>query len=255
MEALWTCGELGWTILLMPHTDFDVDSLARYLHVAPAQVLKLAERGNVPGRKIAGQWRFAKGEIHHWLEERIGAADDADLQQVQGLLERAAAGREPATVRISDLLRPEAIAIPLPARTRSSVIKSMVELAAKTGHVWDPAEMAEAVEAREKLHPTALDNGVALLHPRRPLPQILGEPLLALGRTSQGIPFGSESGQLTDVFFLICSVDDSQHLRTLARLSRLIASEEFLPALRAATDAPQAMRAVEQFEQPLDHPA
>jgi PTS system nitrogen regulatory IIA component len=236
----------------MPHADFDVDSLARYLHVAPAQVLKLAERGNVPGRKIAGQWRFSKGEIHHWLEERIGAADDADLQHVQGLLDRAAIGREPAMVRISDLLRPEAIAVPLGARTRASVIKSMVELAEKTGLLWDTAEMAEAVEARENLHPTALDIGVALLHPRRPLTQILEEPLLALGRTVQGIPFGGAGGQLTDIFFLICSVDDSQHLRTLARLSRLISADGFLAAIRAAADANAALRAVEQFEQPLD---
>lgn len=236
----------------MPHTDFDVDTLARYLHLSPQQVLKLADRGNVPGRKIAGQWKFSKGEIHHWLEERIGAADFADLEHVQGLLDRAAAGDEVATVTISELLLAEAIAIPLPARTRSSVIKSMVELAAKSGYLWDTAEMAEAVEAREKLHPTALDNGVALLHPRRPLGQILAQPFLALGRTPAGIPFGSESGQLTDIFFLICSVDDSQHLRTLARLSRLISTPGFLDALRAADSAEEVLSAVRRFERPLD---
>ena len=96
---------------------------------------------------------------------------------------------------------------------------------------------------------------MALLHPRRPLPQILAEPLLALGRTVQGIPFGGERGQLTDIFFLICSVDDSQHLRTLARLSRLISTESFLPALRSAADANAALRATRQFEQPIDQPA
>src|SRR5204863_8344352 len=155
-------------------------------------------------------------------------------------------------VSSSELLRPKAIAIPLPARTRNSAIHSMVELAAKTGLLWDPAEMAEAVEAREKLHPTALDNGVALLHPRRPLAQILAEPLLALGRTPSGIPFGSESGQLTDIFFLICSIDDSQHLRTLARLSRLISSPGFLTALREATCPAEAVRVVRDFEQRPD---
>src|SRR6188768_1931207 len=146
----------------MIHTDFDTDTLARYLHVSPTQVQKLAERGNVPGRKIAGQWRFSKGEIHHWLEERIGAAGEADLHQVQKLLDRAAAEFEVASVDISELLLPEAVAIPFDARTRTSVVKAMVELAAKTGMLWDSAEMAEAVQAREKLHPTALDNGVAL---------------------------------------------------------------------------------------------
>ena len=185
----------------MLHTDYDVDGLARYLHVAPSAVVKMAERGTLPARRIGGSWRFAKGEIHHWLEERIGSADELDLQKVQGLLDQAAQQAEPATVRISELMPREAIAIPLAARTRNSVITAMVELAAATGLVWDPQQMAEAVKDRENLHPTALDNGVALLHPRRPLGQILGQPLLALGRTHQGLPFGSAGGQLTDLFF------------------------------------------------------
>jgi PTS system nitrogen regulatory IIA component len=236
----------------MPNRDFDTDSLARYLHITPLQVQKLAERGGVPARKISGQWRFSPGEIHHWLEDRIGAAGAADLEQVQGLLDRAAVDSESATVAISDLLRPEAIAIPLAARTRNSVIKGMIELAAKTGLLWDSAEMAEAVQAREKLHPTAIDNGVALLHPRRPLGHILAEPLLALGRTQNGIPFGSERGRLTDVFFLICSIDDSQHLRTLARLSRLIAEPSFLEAIRDADSAAEVLTAVQKFESRVD---
>jgi PTS system nitrogen regulatory IIA component len=241
----------------MPTQDFDTDTLASYLHISPVQVQKLAERGNVPGRKIAGQWRFSKGEIHHWLEERIGAAGEADLHHVQHLLDHAAANGaaanyEATSVVISDLLLPEAIAIPLAARTRTSVINAMVELAAKTGMLWDSAEMAEAVQAREKLHPTALDSGVALLHPRRPLPHILGQPLLALGKTASGVPFGSENGQLTDIFFLICSIDDSQHLRTLARLSRLITSPGFLQDIREATSAAEVNTTVKDFEARLN---
>ncbi len=238
----------------MANQDFDTATLATYLHITPTQVQKLAERGNVPGRKIAGVWRFSKGEIHHWLEERIGAAGQADLQHVQTILDRAAANFEGANVTISELLLPEAVAIPLQARTRGSVVKAMVELAAKTGMVWDSAEIAEAVQAREKLHPTALDNGVAMLHPRRPLPHAVGQPLLALGRTSSGVPFGSENGQLTDIFFLICSIDDSQHLRTLARLSRLVASPGFLEAIRSAETAAEVITAVKEFEGQLVHP-
>jgi PTS system nitrogen regulatory IIA component len=238
----------------MANQDFDTATLATYLHITPTQVQKLAERGNVPGRKIAGVWRFSKGEIHHWLEERIGAAGQADLQHVQTILDKAAASFEIANVTISELLLPEAVAIPLEARTRGSVVKAMVELAAKTGLVWDSAEIAEAVQAREKLHPTALDNGVAMLHPRRPLPHAVEQPLLALGRTSSGVPFGSENGQLTDIFFLICSVEDSQHLRTLARLSRLIASPGFLEAIRSAETAAEVVTAVKEFESRLVHP-
>jgi PTS system nitrogen regulatory IIA component len=113
----------------------------------------------------------------------------------------------------------------------------MAELAARTGLLWDPGRMAEAVRARESLHPTALDNGVALLHPRRPLPSILDQAFVALGRTDQGIPFGGSRGSLTDIFFLICSTDDRGHLRALARLSRLISDGAVLTEIRRADDA------------------
>jgi PTS system nitrogen regulatory IIA component len=111
--------------------------------------------------------------------------------------------------------------------------------------------MAEAVRAREDMQPTALDNGVALLHPRRPLAGILAQPLLALGRTSQGIPFGNLRGGLTDVFFLICSTDDRGHLRTLARLSRLIADPTLLEAIRQADSATVVQSMIAQREDAL----
>jgi nitrogen PTS system EIIA component len=229
------------------HDDFDVSSLARYLHLLPAQVQRMAERGSIPGRRIGGEWRFSLAEIHHWLEDRIGAADEEDLQQVEGVLNRQAPEAQ-RIIRIAEMLLAPGIALPLESRTRSSVISDMCELAASTGFLWDPEKMAEAVRQRENLHPTALENGVALLHPRRPLPQILAQPFLVFGRTSQGIPFGAEGGQLTDLFFLICSVDDASHLSTLARLSRLIGSPGFLEALRFAETPENLIAEVRRLE-------
>ena len=127
--------------------------------------------------------------------------------------------------------------MPLAARTRKSAIDSMTELAAGTGLLWDAEKMSEAVEAREQMQPTALDIGVALLHPRRPLPGILGQAFVALGVSSTGIPFGGGRGGLTDIFFLICSVEDRGHLQTLARISRLIQDSELLADIRAADDS------------------
>jgi PTS system nitrogen regulatory IIA component len=223
----------------MPQRDFDLSSLARYLHLTPQQVAKLADRGHLPGRKVTGQWRFAKADVHHWLERRIGLSDEEELLQVEGVLEASAPGDAEQEISIAELLRPEAVAVPLPARTRNSVIDSMVELAAHTGLLWDPKAMADAVRSREEMHSTALENGVALLHPRRPLANILVQPLLALGRTSTGIPFGA-GVPMTDVFFLIGSIEDRGHLRVLARLSRILRAAGFLEGLRAAPDAKAA---------------
>ena len=232
----------------MPYSDFDVESLARYLHLTPQQVVKLAERGKLPGRKVGGRWRFARPDIHRWFEQRIGLSDQEELVEVESVLRQASPAEE--RISIAAMLPLEAIAIPLYARTRNSVIDSIVDVAARTGWLWDPKAMADAVRAREDIHPTALENGVALLHPRRPMPQILAQPFLALGCTTCGIPFGSDV-PLTDVFFLICSTDDRVHLRVLARLSRLLSTAGFLGALRRAADAKQAHQLIEELEQKL----
>jgi PTS system nitrogen regulatory IIA component len=235
----------------MAEDDYGIESLAAYLHLDPAQVLKLAERGKLPGRKVAGQWRFAPGVVHHWLEERIGLSSDEELELMEGVLRRAAGESAPDNISIAAMLPEQAIAVPLAARTRGSVITSLVEVAAGTGWLWDAPKMAEAVRAREDMLPTALENGVALLHPRRPLASILERPFLALGRTSRPLPFGAPRGALTDLYFLVCSTDDAGHLRVLARLSRLIGDETLLEALRHAPDAAAAHQVVAEHEAKL----
>lgn len=217
----------------MAQEDFDIDRLAAYLHMMPAAVQKLAERGKLPGRRIGGEWKFSAAEVHHWLEDRIGVSDEEGLVHVEGALDNASTHVDVEQISIADLLHAEAIEIPLEARTRGSVVGRMTELAARTGLLWDAAKMAEAVRAREEMHSTALDSGVALLHPRRPMPTILAEALIALAISPGGIPFGT-NGRLTDIFFLICSTSDHEHLRILARLSRVINDQDFLAAMRDA---------------------
>jgi PTS system nitrogen regulatory IIA component len=232
------------------HEDFDLDSLATYLHLTPPQVARLADRGKLPGRKVGGQWRFSQAEVHHWLENRIGLSDEEELLEMENVLQGSAPAEEQADISISELLPPEAIAIPLPARTRDSVIRSMVGLALGTGLLWDPEKMADAVRSREEMHPTAMEGGVALLHPRRPMAAILGQPFLALGITSNGIPFGAGM-PLTDIFFLICSVEDRGHLRVLARLSRMLSLPGFFDSLRAVPDAAAARCLIIETEKSL----
>ena len=58
-------------------------------------------------------------------------------------------------------------------------------------------------------------------------------------------------GMVTRVLepILILSTEDRGHLRTLARLSRFLGEPQFLADIRAAADAVETHRVIEQFEQ------
>lgn len=226
--------------------EFDLAQLAQYLHITPSQVEKMVLRGRLPGRKVGGQWRFNEAEIHHWLEAQIGASDDsAELARVQKVVDRMTDDSQDRSVH--EMCALESVEVPLQARTRGSVIREMCRLVAQSGLMWDAAAMAEAVKSREQMHPTALDCGVALLHPRRPQSSILSDSVIGLAVTSAPIPF-SDSGHMTDVFFLICSYDDSSHLRNLAKISRLIAVDSFLDRLRASQSSAEAWEYLREAE-------
>ncbi len=231
----------------MSHEDFDVASLAVYLHITPQQVEKLASRGKVPGRKVQGKWVFAFAEIHHWMEERMGLLEHRELQRIESTHEEPASAE---STPFTQMLSVDSVAVPLNARTKRSVIEEMVGLAERTGMLWDADRMKEAIWSREELQSTAMANGVALMHPRRPLSNILGEPILALGVSRQGIPFGGGRG-LTRVFLLICSTDDRGHLRTLARLTRMFQDDQFVPELELAETADEAKAVFDAVESRL----
>jgi len=235
----------------MAEHDFDLVTLADHLHVAVEKVARLAERGQIPGRRVNNEWRFSAAEIHHWLEERIGGSNPEELADLEEILRGRRSQQAAARIAIGDLLPLAAIEPNLAARTRTAVFPALVDVAARTGLVWDQEKLVEALKAREELQSTAMDNGVALMHARRPQVSILGDALIAIGRTPTGIPFGNARGKLTDIFILLCMTDDRTHLRVLARWGRLLAEPDFVSALREAADPRAIWELVQTTEERL----
>ena len=47
-----------------------VEQLAEWLQVDPTAVAELADSGELPGRKLGGEWRFAREAVLAWLANR-----------------------------------------------------------------------------------------------------------------------------------------------------------------------------------------
>ena len=210
---------------------YTIDELARQLGRDRRELERLVNRGRIPAHKRGDDWQFNGAEITQWLEQEMRDYSDSQLAAV----ERAQASPDlEAEIPVSTLLKPELVQVPLEARTKRSVLESMVEVAGRTWQIWEPATILKAVQDRESMMSTAFDNGIAIPHPRQPVPQALGESLIAFGRTLSGIPFGAPNNSLTDCFFLLLAQDARIHLQVLARLGRMVQQPEFLEQLRGA---------------------
>jgi PTS system nitrogen regulatory IIA component len=225
----------------------DLDQLATYLQRDVREVSKLASRGHLPGRRVGGEWRFARAEINHWLETQLSSYSEQELTAI----ERSRHEHPHEQPLLSLMLTEATIAVPLEAKTRPAVLRELVHLAEQSWQVFDPAAILEAIRQREEQASTAVLCGVALPHPHRPLPAALGDHVLAVGITPSPVPFGGPGASLTDIFILTCCLDDHTHLRVLARWSRLFLREGFADDLRASPDAKTAWQCIARAETDL----
>jgi excisionase family DNA binding protein len=51
-----------------------VRDVAGYLNVDEKTVYRLAKRGDLPGFKVAGSWRFMRSDIDAWVDHQKQAA-------------------------------------------------------------------------------------------------------------------------------------------------------------------------------------
>lgn len=62
-------------------TALTVREVADLLSVDSKTVYRLAQRGELPGFKVAGSWRFMRGDIEGWIEAQKSAPRDQRREQ------------------------------------------------------------------------------------------------------------------------------------------------------------------------------
>lgn len=246
MESRPSPQALGLRKRVMPYKSMSLDEFARHVGMDARMVRKLADRGRLPGQKIAGQWRFNRARVTEWLQQEMHSLDEQRLIEVERAMGTGEDSDGPALIA-TDLIELEGIDLQLPARTRNSVLREVIKLAGRTGLLWDEKGLLRAVGKREQMYSTALPNGVAIPHPRQPMPYATAEPLICVARVPGGIAFGSPDRKLTDLFFLICNHDDRYHLRVLARLVRMLDTAT-LDSLRTDESPEEALETLIESE-------
>ena len=225
----------------MPFRLLNLEAVANYLHLTVADIEQRVKDHEIPFEKRGDRLVFRKRDIDSWASQSILGFSGQRLADYHRNSTRDARKILPQEAILPEMLEAGAVASAMTSKTKASILRDLVALAEKTGHLSDPKTLQAGLDEREELCSTAMPGGFALPHPRAHDPYLFDMSFLVVGRPVQEIHFGAPDGRPTLLFFLICCQDDRLHLHTLARLCLIAMKTKMLDHLRDAPDA-QTMR-------------
>ncbi|ORJ59544.1 PTS sugar transporter subunit IIA [Geothermobacter hydrogeniphilus] len=153
-------------------------------------------------------------------------------------------------MKIIDLLDPAAISADLQASTKAEVLGELTDALMRVEPSLDRDEVVAILQEREQLGSTGIGDGVAIPHGKL---RKLDKLLISFGRSRGGIDFDSMDGRPAQLFFLLVAPEESVgvHLKTLARISKLLKNPSVRQALLDAEDAESIYGIIARQEESL----
>jgi PTS system nitrogen regulatory IIA component len=136
-------------------------------------------------------------------------------------------------MEIADLLAPEAVLASVKTSGKKALLQDMAERASKLTGLPE-RRIFETLIERERLGSTGMGQGIAIPHGRLAgLPRIVG----LFARLETPISYDAVDDQPVDLVFLLLAPEGAgaDHLKALARVSRLLRNKQTCERLRAAS--------------------
>ena len=153
-------------------------------------------------------------------------------------------------MRLTEILKPQNIKVPLAAGTKAEAIGELVSVLADNGELTDAKKVLDAVLEREATRTTGIGNGLAIPHGKCTGTDHL---VMAIGRPGTPVDFQAIDGRPVNLIWLLASPPDKTgpHIHALARISRLMTIDKFRHALAEAKTAPDIYDAIVKPESQL----
>jgi fructose-specific phosphotransferase system IIA component len=153
-------------------------------------------------------------------------------------------------MRLTEILKPANIRVPLAAATKADAISELVNLLAANGEIKDAKKILDAVMEREATRTTGIGNGLAIPHGKA---DGVTNLVMAIGKASTPIDFQSIDGRPVTLIWLLSSPRDmtGPHIHALARISRLMTIDKFRATLAKATTPDEVYQAIVAQESTL----
>jgi len=205
--------------------DLKIKDVVDLLKVSETTIRRWLAEGKIPAYRINNQYRFSRTEIEDWVMNRKhGKGSETTLFEGHAI--------EPAGNKQFSLYRAihkGGVLVNQPGDTKDEVIRSTMRSIASDLNL-DSEIIADLLLDREKLQPTALNNGIGIPHTRDFLLSSQHD-IVTVVFPKKPLAYGAMDGQPVHTMFFLFACDDKRHLHLLAKIAHLSnqpANREFL---------------------------
>lgn len=153
-------------------------------------------------------------------------------------------------MRLTEILNPACIKVPLIATGKQAALYELVELLGDAGAVTEIDQLKDAVWQREQTRTTGIGHGIGIPHGKT---GCLDRLHMAIGIAGTPLEFGAIDGKPVELVILLASPADQTgpHIQALAKISRMLTDDAFRDAVKKAGSAEKLHEMLLQHEATL----
>lgn len=150
-------------------------------------------------------------------------------------------------MKITDLLKKQAISLNVRAVTKGEAIDSLIALHSKAGNLLNEGAFRDAILSREGQGTTAIGEGIAVPHAKSSSVKRVGLSAITI---KEGVDYDAPDGKPSTLLFMIAAPenDGDVHLEILSRLMVMLMEQDFCDRLRGANSADEFLKIIDDKE-------
>jgi PTS system nitrogen regulatory IIA component len=236
--------------------DLKIKDVAELLNVSETTIRRWLSDGKIPAYRINHQYRFSRIEIENWMMRcKIKSPEEGfspfNERQIYPPLEEEDSQELSSRGGMHHFCLYRAIHqgdifSDIPGQTKEELIRWTTKTVSQKLGV-DAEILAELLLDREKLMPTALNNGIAVPHTRDFLCKGPLDMVFVVYPNSP-LDYGALDGKLVHTLFFLFAGNDKGHLQLLAKLAHLGCNSKALEFLSTKPDKRSLLDFIRNWE-------
>ncbi|MBS0603826.1 MAG: PTS sugar transporter subunit IIA [Verrucomicrobia bacterium] len=236
--------------------DLKIKDVAELLNVSETTIRRWLSDGKIPAYRINHQYRFSRIEIENWMMRcklKSSEVGPSALNETQIYPPIEEMDSHEASSRggmhhfcLYRAIHQGDVFSSISGKSKEEIIRGTTKAIAQKLNV-DAEVLSELLIDREKLMPTALNNGIAVPHTRDFLRKGPLDMVFVVF-PKEPIEYGALDGKPVHALFFLFASNDKGHLQLLAKLAHLSSSPKALEFLRTKPNKKELLDFIRGWE-------